>query len=297
MASAARPHIFFLLADDLGWAELGYTRRTPTREVSTPTIDSLVADGIELQHSYAFKFCSPSRSALQSGRNPVHVNVNNYMPTMRNRANPVSGFAGIPTEMTGLGTLMQKAGYNTIFAGKWDAGMATPRHTPRGRGYNSALSYFHHTNDYWTLQAAFGEGCKTNSTGHTWHSYVKQQQPTASTAAASTAAASAALITSTAASSATYDVRDGYLASGDEFIPKRAATLAQAEQLCGASARCRGFTFHAYDRRPPVLHTRPNARVVHALQGFTPRRLLRLLMLLSSHLGRLLHVHVLMPRA
>jgi len=99
----------------------------------------------------------------------IHVNVNNYMPTMRNPADPVSGYAGIPTAMTGLGTVMQTAGYDTIFAGKWDAGMATARHTPRGRGYASSLAYFHHTNDYWTLQAAFGEGCPTNATGHTWH--------------------------------------------------------------------------------------------------------------------------------
>ena len=38
--------------------------------------------------------------------------------------------------------------------GKWDAGMATPDHTPRGRGYHSALNYFHHCNDYWSMADA-----------------------------------------------------------------------------------------------------------------------------------------------
>ena len=43
--------------------------------------------------------------------------------------------------------VMQRAGYATHFAGKWDVGMATPDHTPAGRGYQSSLSYFHHSGD------------------------------------------------------------------------------------------------------------------------------------------------------
>jgi arylsulfatase B len=151
--SLSKPHLFFLLADDLGFAELGFQRDVPTKEVATPSIDALVADGIHLTQHFAFKFCSPSRSALQSGRNPIHVNVNNYMPYMRNPADPISGYSAIPTAMTGWGELMKRAGYDTLFAGKWDAGMATTRHTPRGRGYDSSLFYFHHSNDYWTLRA------------------------------------------------------------------------------------------------------------------------------------------------
>lgn len=54
--------------------------------------------------------------------------------------------AGIPRNMTGLGLKMKAGGYRTVMAGKWDAGMATPTHTPFGRGYDSALCYFHHAN-------------------------------------------------------------------------------------------------------------------------------------------------------
>ena len=43
---------------------------------------------------------------------------------------------------------MAAAGYSTGMFGKWDAGMATPDHTPLGRGYQSSLHYFHHANDY-----------------------------------------------------------------------------------------------------------------------------------------------------
>ena len=77
----------------------------------------------------------------------MHVNVMNIDPNFYNPADPVSGFSGIPRNMTGLGALMKRGGYRTHFAGKWDAGMATWDHTPRGRGYDSALSYFHHMND------------------------------------------------------------------------------------------------------------------------------------------------------
>ncbi|CAE7184742.1 ARSB, partial [Symbiodinium pilosum] len=51
--------------------------------------------------------------------------------------------------MTGLGEKMQHAGYRTHLVGKWDVGMATPLHTPLGKGYDSWLGYFQHANDYW----------------------------------------------------------------------------------------------------------------------------------------------------
>lgn len=53
--------------------------------------------------------------------------------------------------MTGIAALLKaKANYSTHFVGKWDAGMATPDQTPRGKGYDSALSFFYHENDYCT---------------------------------------------------------------------------------------------------------------------------------------------------
>ncbi len=79
----------------------------------------------------------------------MHVNVMNVNPNLVNPKDPVAGFSGMARNMTGLGALMKRGNYRTVFAGKWDAGMATPDHTPRGRGYDEALHYFHHMNDYW----------------------------------------------------------------------------------------------------------------------------------------------------
>ena len=60
--------------------------------------------------------------------------------------------------MTGVAEVMKRAGYKTHFAGKWDCGMATPRHTPRGRGYDTSLHYFHHMEDYWQNWFQNGNG-------------------------------------------------------------------------------------------------------------------------------------------
>ena len=91
--------------------------------------------------------CSPSRSSYQSGRLPIHVNVVNLDMSFANASDPVSGFAGVPRNMTGIAAKLKSAGYATHMVGKWDAGMATPDHTPKGRGYDSSLIYFHHAND------------------------------------------------------------------------------------------------------------------------------------------------------
>ena len=160
--TATKPHLVFMLVDDWGWANVGhgYHRDLPTKEVVTPNINRLVKEGLELDQHYAFKFCSPSRSYLMSGRLPIHVNVLNAHPDIYNPDDPVSGFAGIPRNMTGLATKIKEGGYAAHQVGKWDAGMATPAadHTPKGRGFDSSFGYFHHANDYFTETAGKCQG-------------------------------------------------------------------------------------------------------------------------------------------
>ena len=101
-----------------------------------------------LDRHYSFKICSPSRCSLQTGRLPVHVNIKNTSPVVHNASDPVSGFQGIPRNMTGIAEKLVGTGYRTAMTGKWDAGMATPRHTPQGRGYQEFYGYFQHANNY-----------------------------------------------------------------------------------------------------------------------------------------------------
>eukprot|EP00756_Hemistasia_phaeocysticola_P004781 Hpha_TRINITY_DN13003_c0_g1::TRINITY_DN13003_c0_g1_i1::g.69194::m.69194 len=135
------PHIFFVLVDDFGWAEVGW-HRTDKGQVHTPTMDALVKDGVELNRHYVHMMCTPTRSSYQSGRLPVHVLDRLLGPCDKNGA--------IPRNMTGVAAKLKTAGYATHHVGKWDAGMTTPHHTPQGRGYDTALSYFGHANWMWT---------------------------------------------------------------------------------------------------------------------------------------------------
>jgi len=155
-----RPHIIVFFADDFGWANLGLHRRGSdeqdsqhgrqgTLETHTPHMDKLADEGIVLDRHYVYKICAPSRSSMQSGRLAVHVNTANTGPLAVNPKDPVSGFAGIPRNMTGMAQKLRSAGYRTHMVGKWDAGMATPEQTPLGRGYETWTGYYQHANDYW----------------------------------------------------------------------------------------------------------------------------------------------------
>lgn len=146
------PHIVHIVVDDLGWGNVGYHVKDTQAidEMRTPHIDALVAGGVELDRHYAHKICSPSRSALQVGRAPIHVNVVNVPPEVRNPDDPEGGYQGCPVHMTGIAAKLKGAGYATHAVGKWDVGMATEAHHPRARGYDSWLGYWHHANDYWS---------------------------------------------------------------------------------------------------------------------------------------------------
>lgn len=88
--------------DDFGWYNIGW--RNP--EIRSPALDGLAKDGIILNRHYTFKYCSPTRSSLLSGRLPLHVNQNN-------ECNLIESRSGIDLRMTLLPAKMKQAGYST----------------------------------------------------------------------------------------------------------------------------------------------------------------------------------------
>ena len=86
--------------------------QVPAREIHTPNVDSLAESGLILDRHYTYKFCSPSRSSLLSGRLPFHVNIYNDDPTL------MPG-QGVPVNMTMISSKLKTAGYVSHFIGKW----------------------------------------------------------------------------------------------------------------------------------------------------------------------------------
>eukprot|EP01083_Nonionella_stella_P222788 794653_1 len=94
---ASKPNIIFVMADDQGWNNIGFHNKN----IITPTINALVAQGIRLDRMYVYKFCSPTRSSFLSGRYPLHVNQENSSTTQAGQ--------GVPINMTLIAGKMKQA--------------------------------------------------------------------------------------------------------------------------------------------------------------------------------------------
>lgn len=137
------PNVIFILADDLGWADLGCYGST---EIATPNLDRLAAEGIRFTHAYAgSSWCSPTRISLYTGRNPGRLACGLEEP-LRTRSEQM----GIPADHPTLPSLLVDAGYDTAMFGKWHCGWL-PWYSPLRIGFQTffgnldgAMDYFEH---------------------------------------------------------------------------------------------------------------------------------------------------------
>jgi arylsulfatase A-like enzyme len=124
----ALPNIVFMLADDLGYADLGCYGRN----FSTPRLDSLARDGALLTQAYASSpVCSPTRVALITGREPGRLRVGLDEPLAFAHEEKI----GLPTDLPTLPAQLRKLGYRTSLIGKWHLGKP-PRFGPLKSGYD-----------------------------------------------------------------------------------------------------------------------------------------------------------------
>jgi arylsulfatase A-like enzyme len=107
--AAQKPKILFLVADDLGWNDVGW-HGAPIR---TPHLDRLVREGVELDQHYVEPVCTPTRAALMSGRYPSRFGPQTLRPSNLRAFPP-----GTETIASGLRT----DGYATYQSGKWHLG-------------------------------------------------------------------------------------------------------------------------------------------------------------------------------
>nr|XP_006817134.1 PREDICTED: arylsulfatase B-like [Saccoglossus kowalevskii] len=136
-ASATRPHIIFILADDLGWDDVGYHGSV----MKTPYIDALAAEGVTLENYYMPSLCTPSRSVLLTGRYEIHTGLQHGTILMMQ---PLC----LPLDEITLPQKLKEEGYDTHMVGKWHLGFYRKECLPNNRGFDSFLGFYQAMGDH-----------------------------------------------------------------------------------------------------------------------------------------------------
>ena len=145
------PNVIVILADDLGWADLG-CYDSDLHE--TPHLDKLVKQGIRFTNAYAAApVCTPTRAALLTGKHPARLGMTIWReaaisPPRNRRLIPPTAVPDLPHTETTLATSLQSAGYLTALVGKWHLGDAD--HAPETHGFDVNIGGTH-----WGAPATF----------------------------------------------------------------------------------------------------------------------------------------------
>ncbi|MCB1225943.1 MAG: sulfatase-like hydrolase/transferase [Verrucomicrobiales bacterium] len=130
-AQADKPNILFILADDLGYADVGFNG---SKDITTPALDHLAENGMIFASGYvAHPVCGPSRTALMTGRLPHRFGAQDNIP-------PGHPEFGITLSETFLSNVLRDSGYFTGMIGKWHLGSA-PEYQPNQRGFDEFYGF------------------------------------------------------------------------------------------------------------------------------------------------------------
>jgi arylsulfatase A-like enzyme len=163
--SAAKPNIVFILADDLGYADVSCYGR---RDYTTPNIDRIAADGLKFSQAYANSaVCSATRTALITGRYQYRLPIGLEEPLGSDNKRIV----GLPPSHPTLPSLLKKAGYGATLIGKWHLGKL-PDFGPLQSGYDHFWGFRTGGVDYFTHKS----GPAGTDTDDLWDDDVKVHQ-------------------------------------------------------------------------------------------------------------------------
>jgi uncharacterized sulfatase len=147
------PNIIFILADDLGWADLPTYGNTFNE---APNISRLSKQGMQYMNAYAAApVCSPTRASIQSGQYPARVGIIDFIPghwrPYEEVIVPSNRSQYLPDSIITIGETLQSAGYATAYYGKWHLGTAAA-HMPGEQGYDDWR--IHRGGPYYQLQSS-----------------------------------------------------------------------------------------------------------------------------------------------
>lgn len=130
-AQATAPNVVFILADDLGYGDLGCYGQ---KQIETPSVDRLAREGVRFTQAYAgATVCAPSRCCLMTGMAPTHARVRN------NAAGPI-----LASDLT-VAEVFRHAGYRTALVGKWSLGELGTSGYPTRKGFDEWFGFFSQT--------------------------------------------------------------------------------------------------------------------------------------------------------
>ena len=140
-AANPKPHVVHIVADDLGWKDVGFNGCS---DIRTPNLDALAAGGAKLTQFYVQPMCTPTRAALLTGRYPFRYG-------LQTAVIPSVSTYGLDTAEWLLPQCLKEAGYKIAIVGKWHLGHADRKYWPKQRGFDyqygamiGELDYFTH---------------------------------------------------------------------------------------------------------------------------------------------------------
>jgi len=150
------PNIVFILADDLGYADVACYGRP---DLHTPNIDALAAGGVRFLQAYANSaVCSATRTALITGRYQDRLSVGLDEPLTERDV-------GLPSEVPTLPSLLKKAGYGTTLVGKWHLG-SLPKYGPLLSGYDHFYGFLGGASDYYAHPRLYEDHVRVDEAGY-----------------------------------------------------------------------------------------------------------------------------------